>query len=537
MKSRQAEFDKGHATLNKLEKACLSECVMDNYGNDKRVKMHDLIRDMVLYVTSIGSHVMVKAGMHLREIPNKKYWTEDLEMVSLMYNSISEIPADTSPMCPRLSTLLLSSNHCLRRIPDTYFMHMGILQVLDLSDTSIEVLPNSISELEKLTVLLLRGCRRLRSVPPLTRLVALKWLDLCDTRVKEIPQGMEMLINLTYLNLYTPDLEFFPFGILPKLRNLQVLITYGASKTFMIKGQELAALTKLECVSGQLCDVHDMNIFTFSIQDRGPVAYCLRVGEYPCTRIEEEKESFGNLVILSRCIVREDELVLPNDIQVLELHDCQGFASICEIFSRNCATSLKSCRMSGCGDMECAFQSPLSSPSESLELLVLRNLENLLVFYEGPAATVPDSTFTNLKRLAIHECRKIKKLFTPNMQLHRLEDLEVSYCDQIEEIIEEHSINRDSVINFPMLRSLTLRRLPNLKTIFMGVIHCDSLQVCQVFGCPKLKRLPFSLLLLPKSLERICATREWWESLEWDQPNAQTAFQHFFGTDLRCSNF
>ncbi|KAK8664307.1 hypothetical protein V6N13_084104 [Hibiscus sabdariffa] len=427
--------------------------------------------------------------------------------------------------------------NALEELRDSTRGHHDMRKVLDLSDTSIEVLPNSISELEKLTVLLLRGCRRLRSVPPLTRLVALKWLDLCDTRVKEIPQGMEMLINLTYLNLYTPDLEFFPFGILPKLRNLQVLITYGASKTFMIKGQELAALTKLECVSGQLCDVHDMNIFTFSIQDRGPVAYCLRVGEYPCTRIEEEKESFGNLVILSRCIVREDELVLPNDIQVLELHDCQGFASICEIFSRNCATSLKSCRMSGCGDMECAFQSPLSSPSESLELLVLRNLENLLVFYEGPAATVPDSTFTNLKRLAIHECRKIKKLFTPNMQLHRLEDLEVSYCDQIEEIIEEHSINRDSVINFPMLRSLTLRRLPNLKTIFMGVIHCDSLQVCQVFGCPKLKRLPFSLLLLPKSLERICATREWWESLEWDQPNAQTAFQHFFGTDLRCSNF
>ncbi|XVF79152.1 hypothetical protein PTKIN_Ptkin14bG0196900 [Pterospermum kingtungense] len=441
--------------------------------------MHDLIRDMVLNVNGNGSRLMVKAGMHFREIPNDKYWTEDLKMASLMHNYISEIPPNSSPMCSKLSTLLLSSNHHLRRIPNPFFLHMDSLRFLDLSDTSIEVLPNSISKLEKLAILLLRGCTRLRCVPSLTRLISLRKLDLCDTRVKEIPQGMEMLINLKYLNLYTPHLEFFPFGKLPKLINLQVVVTFGASKTLKFKGEELAALRKLEIFLGQLSSVQDFNVFMVSLQDRGPIVCSIRVGEDPSVTIEEEKELFGNHVTFSKCIFGrgEDEPVLPNDIQRLKIYDCQ-------------------------------------------------------------ATTLPDGTFSNLKRLYCYGCQNIKRLFTPNLLPNNLEVLQVFHCLQMDKIIAEeleegcgesnnHLINRDTIANFPMLRMLSFRGLPNLKTIFMGVLGCDSLQVLQVSECPKLKRLPFSLPLLPSSLQRISATTEWWESLEWDQPDAKAAFQPF----------
>ncbi|OMO74644.1 Disease resistance protein [Corchorus capsularis] len=508
MRSRQAEFDKGHAMLNKLEKACLLECVID-----KRVKMHDLVRDMVLQVTGFSPHLMVKAGMHLRGIPNEEYWTDGLEIVSLMHNYISEIPSTASPICPKLSTLLISSNHCLTRIPDPFFVHLGTLQVLDLSDTSIEVVPNSISKLEKLSALLLRGCSRLRHVPSLGSLIALRKLDLCHARINELPQGMEMLINMKYLNLYTPHLGFFPLGILPKLMNLQVLLTYGASKTLKIKGEELATLRKLEIFSGQLYNVDDFSTFmaSNSRQDRGPVLYSIRVGEHLRATLKEENELLGNDVILSKCVVEyDDQLVLPNDIQTLEILHCQGIKSLCKLFSWNNATGrLKSCLIFDCKDMECAFES-----------------------------TLPDSAFSNLKKLYFYECPNVKVLFTPNLLLQSLEDLRVSHCRQMEKIVgmeqeEEEGFVESNTKTFPMLKSLSVCHLPNLKTIFMGILRCDSLQVLEVIGCPNLKRLPFSSLLLPSSLDKILTTIEWWESLEWDHPNAKNAFQPFLRPELQ----
>lgn len=43
--SRKAEFDQGHAVLNKLERACLLESVVNGSGS-RCVRMHDLVREM-----------------------------------------------------------------------------------------------------------------------------------------------------------------------------------------------------------------------------------------------------------------------------------------------------------------------------------------------------------------------------------------------------------------------------------------------------------------------------------------------------------
>ena len=88
------------------------------------------------------------------------------------------------------------------------------------------------------------------------------------------------------------------------------------------------------------------------------------------------------------------------------------------------------------------------------------------------------------------------------------------------------------------LRVLQLRDLPELKTICSSsssskVIICDSLEIIQIFGCPKVKRLPLSLPLLsngqlspPPSLQKIWAyDKEWWESLQWDSPDTKNVLQ------------
>ena len=102
--SMQIEIDKGHTILNKLKNSCLIE-----NGDRGGVKLHDVIRDMALRITSVRPRFLVRAGMQLKEIPDVKDWNEDLEQASLMENWGLQIPSQMPPpKCQKLTTLLLS---------------------------------------------------------------------------------------------------------------------------------------------------------------------------------------------------------------------------------------------------------------------------------------------------------------------------------------------------------------------------------------------------------------------------------------------
>jgi disease resistance protein RPS2 len=225
--SRQAEFDRGYSMLNKLENACLLEGGIDEEDEEKFVKMHDLVRDMVLRVAS--PQFKVEGHLGLEDFSDEGKWREDLVKASLMYNNISRIPPNVSPMCPKLSTLLLQGNRSLKDVPDSLFEHLHGLNVLDLSNTGIESLPNSVSNLENLTTLRLGGCGYLKRVPSLAKLTKLRKLDLGRTKITEVPDGLEMLVNLRYLNLNARELKIMPPEILPKLSRLQYLAVFSSN--------------------------------------------------------------------------------------------------------------------------------------------------------------------------------------------------------------------------------------------------------------------------------------------------------------------
>uniref|UniRef100_A0A2N9HEX6 Rx N-terminal domain-containing protein n=1 Tax=Fagus sylvatica TaxID=28930 RepID=A0A2N9HEX6_FAGSY len=172
---------------------------LKNIDEEKFVKMHDLVRDMVLRVAS--PQFKVEGHLGLEDFSDEGKWGEDLVKASLMYNNISRIPPNASPMCPKLSTLLLQGNKSLKDVPDSLFEHLHGLNVLDLSYTGIESLPNSVSNLENLTTLRLGRCGFLKHVPSLAKLTKLRKLDLEDTGITEVPHGLEMLVNLRYLDL------------------------------------------------------------------------------------------------------------------------------------------------------------------------------------------------------------------------------------------------------------------------------------------------------------------------------------------------
>nr|XP_027060854.1 disease resistance protein SUMM2-like [Coffea arabica] len=209
--SRSEAFDEGHTILNKLIRVCLLEKTKDC------VKMHDLVRDMALRITTHGNskpessrddvpRFLVKSlGQEDSKVTTleQEEWTEDLHAVSF-YSQDSkeiEIPPAWSPNCPKLSTLLLSDVY-IEEIPDSFFRHMCGLKVLNLYGCfGITELPNSVSDMVNLTALILGDCRHLQSVPPLGKLKQLRDLDLSNTEIEDFPEGWESLVNLERLNL------------------------------------------------------------------------------------------------------------------------------------------------------------------------------------------------------------------------------------------------------------------------------------------------------------------------------------------------
>ncbi|XP_023926661.1 disease resistance protein At4g27190 [Quercus suber] len=548
MKSRQAEVDKGYSMLSKLENACLLEGVTDEYYEERKfVKMHDLVRDMVLQVAS--PEFMVEGHLGLDDFLNEGKWRENLVKASLMYNKISGIPSNVSPRCPNLSTLLLQGNWSLKNVSDSLFEHLHGLKVLDLSYTSIESLPNSVFSLENLNTLSLRWCRNLKHVSSLAKLTRLRRLDLEQTGITKAPDGLKMLVNLTYLDLDAEYLKIMPLRILPKLSQLQYL---RFSCKVKVKGQEIKRLKKLENVWVRFDDLYGFCSFIRSLEKRRLACYQIQVGESEYVAYRNI-EDIGKVVILEECNLGRggESLVLPEDMQYLEIGECDDLTSLCDVPSLKHIRELKKICLHNCKGIEHVLSSSSVTDSlqtlEILELWDLDNLRGLLRKERVASARVPPNTFSRLKVISIGQCPNIKKLLPPGLLLHlrNLEEIVVYDCNQVKEIIgevsdefeEEEEEGMDTTkINLPKLRDWSLWNLPELKTICNSskVIVCNSLEMIQIYKCPKVKTLPLSLPLLngqlspPPSLQHIKGSEEWWESLEWDSPDTKNVLQPFF---------
>ncbi|XP_058108042.1 disease resistance protein RPS5-like [Magnolia sinica] len=172
--------DKGHSILKKL----IDSSLLSGYPNAKFVRVHDVIRDMALRLTSTKGEecrFLARAGVGMEEPPIEDEWKE-VKRISLMNNQLLGLPE--KPECSMLSALLLQQNSSLIAIPDSFFKHMCTLRVLDLSSTCIKSLPPSLGNLVNLHGLYLNDCRDLSGLP--SQVGALKRLEVLHLRCTSI---------------------------------------------------------------------------------------------------------------------------------------------------------------------------------------------------------------------------------------------------------------------------------------------------------------------------------------------------------------
>ncbi|WRX28049.1 Leucine-rich repeat - like 10 [Theobroma cacao] len=186
----------GYNIINFLCNACLLERCEDAIY----VKMHDVVRDMTLWIAreceALEKKFFVRAGVQLNMAHDVKNW-EDVRM-SLAKSGIKDLRG--TPKCPNLQTLFLENNN-LKVISDGFFEFMLNLRVLNLFfNFYLRELPKGISNL-----------------------VSLECLNQSYTRIRELPFEMNRLSKLKVLNLYeTLELQKIPRQLICGFSKLQI---------------------------------------------------------------------------------------------------------------------------------------------------------------------------------------------------------------------------------------------------------------------------------------------------------------------------
>ncbi|KAA8532654.1 hypothetical protein F0562_032687 [Nyssa sinensis] len=551
---------KGDVILEALiDSSLLERCEEDEY-----VKVHDVIRDLILRLTSPNgeeSTYLVRAGANKsKELLEDMKWSSATRMSYMCNNQLHSLPK--SFRSPKLLTLLLQRNKELRVIPEYFFNYMPYLQVLDLSYTRISSLPTSISNLVSLRALFLRKCYDLKALPE--EVIALKGLEvLCVTRsqMECIPSRIWELNNLkclkfSSLNFTGEKKAVISSGMISRLSLLEELSILGrwfcllSDESVDTVTKELSNMTRLSSLEFEFRRVDNLQHF---IQNSKPwrdgnlEKFLFLVGI--SSRNYESVEIFRGQ---KRCLFYDgggeggardgdgSNIIPPAIMEVLArsyafyLRNHYGeLKNLSDLDTRG----LKKCGVERCGAIETIMGSSgdgveVPDAFPNLEILKLRDLPNLKCIMEG-LPMQPRKSFTSLKELSLTGCGRIKKVFSWGLirQLHNLERIWIDKCPELEEVIsvegndcEMHEYREV----LPKLRFFCCYDLQNFVSFFGGIsLSLPSLIKVHFFSCPKLKRISFGVDNAP-NLRQIYGSKQWWEALEWEDDAIKSRLDPLF---------
>ncbi|CAA7029055.1 unnamed protein product [Microthlaspi erraticum] len=397
-------YDRGHEIINKLVHACL---LMEDDKDNKFVRMHDVVRDMALWIASdFGKQkerCIVQAGVGLVEVPLVKDWSS-VRRMSLMDNEIEEI--SDSQECPQLTTLFLQENRNLKRISGEFFRSMPRLAVLNMSSNQLTELPKEISGL-----------------------LSLQYLNLSRTEIERLPDGLGRLKRLKHINLEMTKRLKSVNGIsdvssLEVLRLLNSNVSLDATSIV----EELQRLEQLECLNIDISSSSAVEqLFTARV-----LADCI---EEVCIRdIQEEAyktlvlpamERLSKLMIMS-CDIWEIEIgrtswdiILTRarlrNLSSVVINACNGLKDLTWLLFVPNLTHLKLESLEKVEEViseEKAASSPsdeqkvrgMNAPFQKLERLDLMDLPMLKRIYWSPLV------FPCLKKIVVGKCPKLRKL-------------------------------------------------------------------------------------------------------------------------------
>ncbi|GAB4850596.1 hypothetical protein Ancab_029905 [Ancistrocladus abbreviatus] len=446
-------------------------CLLETGNSANTVRMHDVIRDMALWLACASGAKRNKVIVHeytgaIDGLAVEK-WNE-AERVTLW--GANWIGGHGSPSCPDLLTLFVR-NCKLKKLPSRFFQYMPTIRVLDLSNNR---------ELVELPV-------------EIKQLVTLQYLNLSNTGLNKLPRELGSLIKMRHMLLeYMEELIFIPQNVISKfsyLRVLSIIRCESADESLrvvqdnLLSGGKVGLLEELEHL-GHLSDL------------------CLTLSTEDSARKLLESDKFRRcirLLCLKKCpnmtdiILSSSSVEQMKNLEKLELRNCRQLGKIkVHVDDRS-------------GD------GPASNNSHSLMLPQKKCFSSL------HSVVVTDSPLLEMTWL----------VYAPTVEILHLQgckSLEEVICDR-PEIVEFQ--NNGGI--FSRLKNVTLFNLPNIKSIFPGSLPFPALEEISVTLCPNLRKLPFNSTSAI-SLKKITGWPNWWNQLQWEDETIETMFHRHFSS-------
>ncbi|EAY83168.1 hypothetical protein OsI_38379 [Oryza sativa Indica Group] len=454
-------YNAGYARIREL----VDKCLLEETDDDRLVKMHDVIRDMALWIVSNegrdknkwvvqtvshwhAAEQILSVGTEIAELPAISGEQTKLTVLILQDNHLSQ--SSVTGLCSFISLQYLDlSRNWLKTFP-TEVCNLMNLYYLNLSDNKIKYLPEELGSLFKLEYLLLRS-NPIREMPEtiLSKLSRLQVADFCSFQLEQ-PSTFEP-----------------PFGVLKCMRNLKALgITINMIKYFNM-------ICKTDLPVRSLCVI----ILTKYLDEWKGFAF--------------SDSFFGNDLIqknLSELYIftHEEQIVFESNVphrssNLEKLYICGHHFT--DIFWKGV-------------ESQDLFQN-----LKRLDLITCISLTNISWIQRFPY----------LEDLIVFSCEALQQIIGS-----------VSNSDNLPNADEKER----KPLSQPCLKRFALIKLKRLTSICHSSFHFPSLECLQVLGCPQLMTLPFTTV--PCNLKAVHCDQEWLEHLQWDDANVKHSFQPFF---------
>ncbi|KAL6329140.1 hypothetical protein AAG906_007686 [Vitis piasezkii] len=514
-------LDEGEKIVQHLVNALL----LESFRNGESIRMREEIRKELVnfYEAEMNPIPLVELdGRGLMEAPKNETWEEANEMY-LMNNKISKLL--DNPNCPKLSALFLQGNHHLRVISPSFFQCMPILQILDLSQTKIKSLPQSLFKLVQLRKFILRSCELFSSCQLNWRICHLEVLDLEGTEIINLPVTVGKLTNLTNLKVsFYPQANgnrksnssdrIIPQNVISRLLQLEELTIDMSSEderwNVTIKDivEEVCCLNRLHFLKLHLPEVLLLNDLRneSSLINLSWMHFRFIVGNHLKRIISRlPHESTIKFEEQESCLKYVNGKDIPIEIKEVLQHATAFFldrhldATSLSKFGIENMKNLKCCVLQECNEIETIY-------------LSLHYMKNLRSIWKGPLSGWDPLEF--LKVLALYSCPNLTNIFTLDLVawLDNLEELVVEDCPEINTIMLPADQQNWRERYLPNLKKISLHYLPKLVSIFGNVPIAPSLEWLSFYDCPSLKIL-FPEEVSSHNLQAIIGEADWWSAL------------------------
>ncbi|TYG70679.1 hypothetical protein ES288_D05G333000v1 [Gossypium darwinii] len=484
-------------------------------GTKSSFVMHDLISDLAKSIAG-GFICRLEEFCDVRQkfqsLPKAKCLRAFLNVKSSFYCIVSNVLMHDLLMKSSLRVLSLAGYKNINELPED-IGSLKHLRNLNLSETSVRRLPNSLCTLYNLQALTLHGCSDLVELPrDMGRLINMRYVDIRRTNLTRMPEGMGKLKDIRILTDFViGDQTGSSINELGKLKHLRGRLAISRLKNVVnardakdAKLKDKVNLEELKLTWDEYDDIdgnskHDREVLE-QLEPNTNLKY-LVIGSYKGTRFPEwvGHFSFSNMVSL-------------------EFRDCKFCISLPPLGQ---LSSLKSLSISGFSEVVIVGEEfysngqALTKQFGSVEILVFKNMAG---WEEWLCRS--DEAFSLLQELRIRDCPKLIKSIPKH--LPSLKRLVIANCEKLEcflprtpsicELVLEKcnalqleplpcglrnlriegSNMNDSILEQMLQHCTHLDRLiiSGCSILERMLLHCTHLDKLTISGCSNIKSLP-----------------------------------------------